>query len=388
MATIKVYPRLDQKNKQGLVSIQLVAQNKGSKIKKTIKSIKIDPKNWDTENNRVTSGQANYQGVNRLITQSYNELEKIIMDLEYEGKGFNRDLIKAKVQGYDDQSVYDFWDRTIDARGSNIKGTTKKIYATALARLKSYRATLNFSEVTLEFLEGFESYLRLAHENKDNTIHKVIKCLKAIIKRANVTIGVRVETFGVYKMPYEDTHRDVINLEELDNLLALLYTEKILTCMGKASQQTLALFCFQALSGLRFSDAERFNVNEFVRGSTIRIGTDKTGREVYIPIHNRMLKLLNYVGYEFKSPTNQAFNRFIKSIALVAGIQINLTSHIAVHSFCVICLELGIPIEVISKLRGHASIKTTQIYAKVKNTLIDEQMKKWDKPDGLIKIEA
>lgn len=379
MATIKIYPRLDQKNKQGLCSIQLVAQSRGSKVKNTIKGIKIDPKNWDANSSRVTSEQHNCQGINRLITKSYNELEKIVLDLEYEGKGFNRTVIKAKVDGYDDCSVYDFWKRTLKARGSNIAVGTRRIYETSLMRLQQYRTTLNFSEIDLDFLESFESYLRVVHKNKDNTIHKVMKCLKAIIKRAVTTMGVKNNAFSSYKMPHEETQRDVINLKELDGLLKLLYSEKISSGMGKTAQQTLAMFCCQALTGLRFADASRFNVTEFVRGSSIRIGADKTGRAVYIPIHNRLLTLLSYVGYEFKAPTNQAFNRLIKSIGLVAGIEIPLTSHIAVHSFCVICLELGIPMEVISKLRGHASIRTTQIYAQVKNSLIDEQMKKWDK---------
>jgi site-specific recombinase XerD len=47
------------------------------------------------------------------------------------------------------------------------------------------------------------------------------------------------------------------------------------------------------------------------------------------------------------------------------------------HSFAVNSASLGIPIEVVSKLLGHSSIRTTQIYYKLTDTKVDEWMDKW-----------
>jgi site-specific recombinase XerD len=45
------------------------------------------------------------------------------------------------------------------------------------------------------------------------------------------------------------------------------------------------------------------------------------------------------------------------------------------HSFATsICLSQGIPIESLSRMMGHLSIKTTQIYAEVTRTKINEDM--------------
>ena len=57
------------------------------------------------------------------------------------------------------------------------------------------------------------------------------------------------------------------------------------------------------------------------------------------------------------------------------GIEKNVSSHLARHTFATtIALTKGVPIETVSKMLGHTSIKTTQIYAKVINSKISNDM--------------
>ena len=47
----------------------------------------------------------------------------------------------------------------------------------------------------------------------------------------------------------------------------------------------------------------------------------------------------------------------------------------SVYTFATtVCLTQGVPIESLSQMMGHLSIKTTQIYAEVTRTKIDEDM--------------
>lgn len=68
-------------------------------------------------------------------------------------------------------------------------------------------------------------------------------------------------------------------------------------------------------------------------------------------------------------------NAYLKEVADLCGIQKNLTMHIARHTFATtVTLANGVPIESVSSMLGHSSIKTTQIYAKVVEKKVSEDM--------------
>jgi site-specific recombinase XerD len=79
----------------------------------------------------------------------------------------------------------------------------------------------------------------------------------------------------------------------------------------------------------------------------------------------------------FPNISNQKLNSYLKEIADLCNIKKNLTFHIARHTFATtITLSNGVPIETVSKLLGHTKIATTQIYAKVIETKVSEDMQK------------
>ena len=68
-------------------------------------------------------------------------------------------------------------------------------------------------------------------------------------------------------------------------------------------------------------------------------------------------------------------NSYLKEIADLCGIKKNITFHLVRHTFATtITLFNGVPIETISKMLGHTKIATTQIYAKVLEKKISEDM--------------
>jgi site-specific recombinase XerD len=75
--------------------------------------------------------------------------------------------------------------------------------------------------------------------------------------------------------------------------------------------------------------------------------------------------------------SNQKMNSYLKEIADLSGVKKDLTFHIARHTFATtITLANGVPIETVSKLLGHKSLKQTQHYAKILDNKISEDMKK------------
>ena len=73
--------------------------------------------------------------------------------------------------------------------------------------------------------------------------------------------------------------------------------------------------------------------------------------------------------------SNQKMNAYLKEIAEVCEIDKNITFHLARHTFATtVTLSQGVPIESVSKMLGHTNIQTTQIYARITNQKISQDM--------------
>jgi len=107
----------------------------------------------------------------------------------------------------------------------------------------------------------------------------------------------------------------------------------------------------------------------------------KTDTPVNVPLLNIPLDILKK--YEGKLPkgqllpvlSNQKVNSYLKEIADLCGINKNVTFHLARHTFATTTtLSKGVPIETVSKMLGHTNIRTTQIYARITNEKISQDM--------------
>ena len=75
-------------------------------------------------------------------------------------------------------------------------------------------------------------------------------------------------------------------------------------------------------------------------------------------------------------PSNVKLNAYLKEIADICGINKHLTFHIGRHTFATtVTLNNSVPIETVSQMLGHKSIKTTQIYAKILDKRVRVDMK-------------
>ena len=77
--------------------------------------------------------------------------------------------------------------------------------------------------------------------------------------------------------------------------------------------------------------------------------------------------------------SNQKTNEYLKEIATSCGIDKDISFHMARHTFATLTLSKGVPIESVSRMLGHKNIKTTQIYARITNKKIEEDMAKFFK---------
>ena len=137
------------------------------------------------------------------------------------------------------------------------------------------------------------------------------------------------------------------------------------------------LFIFSTFTGLAEDNLQTF----FDGNLWIITRRKKTNTESNIRLLDVPRKIIEkYKGMTrdnkvFPMPSNSTCNKKLKAIADLCGIKAHLTYHIARHSAATtVLLSNGVPIETVSRLLGHTSIKTTQIYAKITAQKISQDM--------------
>ena len=119
-----------------------------------------------------------------------------------------------------------------------------------------------------------------------------------------------------------------------------------------------------------------------IDGTKIHVGKrGKTNIEFAKPMIAPALEVLEKYNGKLPLISNVRYNKYIKEACAVAGINKRVTTHWARHTGATLLLNAGVPIEVISKICGHSSIKMTEkIYAKMlPKTVINEVAKIEDK---------
>ena len=108
---------------------------------------------------------------------------------------------------------------------------------------------------------------------------------------------------------------------------------------------------------------------------------EKTSKELSIPVLPKAFKILEKYpneGLVFPRISNQKYNSYLKEIADLVGIDKRLTTHMARRTFAsTVLLYNDVPMEIVSELLGHSSMKITQdSYGKVVQKRIRSEMKR------------
>lgn len=122
----------------------------------------------------------------------------------------------------------------------------------------------------------------------------------------------------------------------------------------------------------------------------IKVKRTKTGTISNIPLLPAAKQIISkYYNEEQKAApllpmsSNQKTNNYLKEIAILCEIKKNLTFHVARHTFATtVTLSNGVPIESVSKMLGHKSLKTTQHYAKIVDRKLSDDVQKLKKVFG------
>ncbi|WP_419699014.1 tyrosine-type recombinase/integrase [Mucilaginibacter sp. NFX135] len=256
-------------------------------------------------------------------------------------------------------------------------------YRHTAAFLKSeYQADdINILSLDLEFIKKLYHWYRTVKSLNHNSTLKNIANMKKIVLDCVDNGWLVKDPFIKFEGTRDETETIYLTKEELQAI-----ANKEIDSERLSRVRDLFIFC--CLTGLSFIDVKqlkRSEINFDVQGE-LRIykGRQKTGTPSVIPLLPLARKILNKYANDpdcivkdllLPVLTNQKYNAYLKEIGTIAHVDKALSSKIARNTFATtVTLANNVPMESISKMMGHKSLRQTQHYAKVLAIKVSEDM--------------
>jgi site-specific recombinase XerD len=355
---------------------------------------RIKPDNWDKASERVAGRSESARIINTSLNNTLGKVEKQFSGLDAQDKWISVDQLISELKGKGTNQMtlikaYEYHLKNLEKlSGIDFAVTTVKKYGYTLNSLKRFlKSEYGITDIRLRdlnhnFIERYHTYLRTTENLMHNSAAKCVKHLNRIISVSITNKWILQNPFKDFSCNYVSLSRSYLTEEEIESIY-----RKDITISRLAKVRDV--FIFQIYTGLSYIDMADLTEDSIEIGIDgkrwIVINRKKTGIRSSIPILPRAQEILD----KYKTDpqcisehkllpvcTNQRMNGYLKEIADLCDIKKNLTTHLARHTFATtITLSHGVPIETVSKMLGHSDLKTTQIYSKVVDRKIADDMK-------------
>lgn len=261
------------------------------------------------------------------------------------------------------------------------KGVVRKRIAAYLKRVK--RTNILLKEVDRDMVSGLFIYMRDEYRNPGQiksgggklaefTLLLFEETVKAIFNKAVreglIAFNPIQDLAKEERFHAPDKHREYLTTDELKRFLAV-------ETRTQAEQTVQKAFGFSCMTGLRLGDMQRLrwsDIKDTGEVLMVSIVQQKTGRPVTVPLNELAISLLpprpenGEDGIIFplvKKSDNVA--KYVRRIKEKAGIEKDFTYHSSRHSAATLAITAGAELYSVSKILGHGSIVSTQVYASV-----------------------
>ena len=350
------------------------------------------PEKWDEIGQQIRGRNEAARIINNRLDKIQNEIQDHYNQLKSSGEEFNVTTIKNKLLNIDESKgilkIFDYYLKSIlEKLNKGYSMETYKHYKSSRKRLAAFikyqykKADYPVDSIDYKFLDAFDVYLKKRFGVHQNTAWNYHKHLRTTLNLAVSMDHIQKNPYNKYKVGLEETHREFLTTEELSRIEE---KEIQIERLGVVRD----IFVFACYTGLSYSDISKLSKNHLRKGidrkEWIIIDRTKTNNRCRIPVLPKAKEILtkykNYPKNQIKGLllpvlTNQKMNSYLKELGDICKINKSITMHMARHTFATsVTLGNGVPIETVSKILGHTSLKTTQIYAKILDQKISEDM--------------
>ncbi|MEL7270103.1 MAG: site-specific integrase [Bacteroidota bacterium] len=349
---------------------------------------------WDEKRKRGKGFSKYVISLNKYLDQVFTGLHEAHRQLLQEDVDITSSAIKARYLKEDESGktlldLIAYHNTTMSTLLR--KGTMKNYYSTERCINEFLKEEKGIEDVPLKklnygFIVDFEQYIRKYKPATrmgcaNNGAMKHMERLKKISRLAVKLEWLEKDPFINFKLRFEKVERQFLTERDLSLIEETSFNDK-------TTERVKDLFIFACYTGLSYVDVQELKADHLVKGIdgndwlyTKRSKTDEPLKIPLLPKAKEIIdkyrdeKALVESGRLLPIYSNQMMNRTLKDIASACGIRKKMTFHTARHTFATsVTLSNGVPIETVSKLLGHTKLSTTQIYARVIEKKVGEDM--------------
>ncbi|MFY7965302.1 MAG: site-specific integrase, partial [Chitinophagaceae bacterium] len=354
----------------------------------------VEQNKWSVEQSKLKGNSEEARRINShlelLKNQIFDNQKQIVLD----GNQVCFDTLKNKLTGKSEAArmlvpIFQDHNKKMETLvGDEFATGTLERYKTSLKHTIDFLQwkfgvkDIDIKKINHSFITEYEFYLRTIRKCNNNTAVKYVKNFGKIIRLCISNGWLDKNPFVNYKAKIKEVARVFLNQVEINTLMNKDFKNERLS-------QVRDIFLFSCFTGLAYVDAANLTPNNIVIGIdgekwiyTFRQKTDSRSNIPLLPLASKIIeKYKEHPICKVKNKllpilSNQKMNAYLKEIAAICNINKELTFHIARHTFATtVTLSNGVPIESVSKMLGHSSIKQTQHYAKVLDKKVGDDMK-------------
>lgn len=347
------------KKKRGLVQLEVLSEGKRKWIGT---GVKLYSDQWNDRKKVINS--AEMLQLNQRLDEMMRVIQDWINELIRKKETFEFEKLDTFLKYVNHSENYiEFLERRINER-NDISESTRQSHQVLISSLKEFGGITYMSDLTVQNIKLYDNWLH-GKGYSQPTIHNYHKRNKVYIREA-MSLGLLKDYpyTGVVVKRGKNKRRRFLYQEELDKIRnAKIPNESI--------SRVRDMFVFQSFTGLAYADLAKFNFKRDVIEhdgkyiiNDVRV---KTEENYYIVLLSPALEVLKRYNFELPIISNAQYNLRLKLVADYAGLDKNLTTHMARHTFATLALTKGVQLKVVSKMLGHSSIKVTEEYATILN---------------------
>lgn len=351
-------------------------------------SISLKPNDWDNEKKIVRNsykGVGSVSHMNNLIGKKKSDAMDVIFKLHEANEldKFSVSALRDKIVGAGKSlSFIHFAKQQIEELIQTKRIGTAKSYKGVVSVLETFWGgkDLQFKDVNYSFLNRFE----INHKKNGNQLNGLavyMRTIRAIFNKA-IKEGVADQTlypFNDYKIKTTPTEKRALDWDALKKIISLQLEPK--DGGFKARNYFVASYM---LYGMNFADMAFLQKSD-IKDGRIVYRRKKTSKLYNIKITDSLNVILQY--YMSHTPDSKyifpiikretavlqdkdiqwarkRYNKQLKNLAKICEIDQNLTTYVSRHSFATQAMIQEVPLNAISTMLGHSSLKTTEIYLK------------------------